>query len=52
MEINNESSVPIISIEAAAPPIIVDPRHFGENPKDNVYTMAVRLKTKKVSLCL
>lgn len=45
----NASSVPIVILEANAPPIIVNPEHFGEDGAGKIYTMAIRLKTQRVS---
>lgn len=46
----NASSVPIISIDSPTSPIIVNPEHFGESGAGKIYTMAIRLKTKRVSV--
>lgn len=51
MEIN-ASSVPILTIEAESPPMIVNPDQFGEGGIGKVYTMAIRLRTKRVSVAL
>lgn len=42
--------MPINTLEAAAPPIVVNPLDFGKDGGGKVYTMAIRLRTKRVSM--
>lgn len=49
MEIN-ASSVPIATLEATLPPIILNQDVLGEESAGKVYTMAIRIKTNRVSV--
>lgn len=48
MEIN-QTSVPIVTLESKIPPIIVNPEHLGKEAAGQVFTMAIRTKSYRVS---
>lgn len=43
----NETLAPIATLEASAPPIILHPDRFDSGGATGVYTVAIRLKTKR-----